>query len=305
MLKVILAALVAVVSTSTIAQAPADYPNRFVRVIVPFPTGGAADILARVIGERMSETWGKPVVVENRPGAGGIIGSDATAKSAPDGYTFLVVTVGHAVNPHLYAKLPYDTDSGFAPVGLVAVMPNVVAINPSVPAKNIRELIALARAKPNELLYGSPGNATTSHVATALFSSMANISMTHVPYNGQPPAENALVAGQIQLLINTIAGTMPHVKSGRMRALAVTSAKRSALAPELPTVAEAGLPGYEFQAWFALLAPGKTPEPIVAKVNHDLNQALGTTAVKDRFASLGAEPGGGTPDELRQLLKRE
>lgn len=287
------------------AQAPADYPTKFVRIVVPFPTGGTADILARLIGERFTEIWGKPVIVENRPGAGGIIGTEAAAKSAADGYTFLIVTVGHAVNPSLYSRLPYNTETAFAPVGLVARMPNVVAVHPSVPAKSMQELIALARAKPGDILYGSPGNATTSHVATALFSRMANVQLTHVPYNGQPAAENALMAGQVHVLFNTIVGTVPQVKSGRMRALAVTTSKRSPLVPELPTVAEAGVPGYEFQAWFALLAPGATPAAIVGKVNQDLNRVLTLPVVKERLASLGAEPGGGSTDDLRYLLRNE
>lgn len=291
--------------TGAQSQGAGDYPNRYVRIIVPFPTGGAADVLARVIGERLSETWTKPVVVENRPGAGGIIGTDATAKATPDGHTLLIVTVGHTVNPSLYSKLPYATETAFAPVGLVAVMPNVVAVNPSVPARNLQELVALARAKPGDVLYGTPGNATTSHMATAMFAQMANVEMTHVPYNGQPAAENGLIAGQVHLLFNTILGTTPQVKAGRMRALAVTTAKRSPLVPELPTVAESGLPGYEFTAWFALLAPGSTPADVIAKVNKDLNATLALPIVKDRLTSLGAEPGGGTPEQLRGFLRSE
>jgi tripartite-type tricarboxylate transporter receptor subunit TctC len=287
------------------AQGTTNYPNKVVRFIVPFPPGSTADIIARLVGERLSDAWGKPVIAENRPGAGGIVGSDATAKSAPDGYTFLIVTVGHAVNPSLHARLPYDTEKAFAPVGQICVLPNIVAVHPSLPVNSLQDLIALARAKPRDLMYGSPGNGTTSHVATALLSQMAGIEMTHVPYNGQPAAENALHGGQIHLLINTIIGTMPNVRAGKWRALAVTTSNRSPLVPDLPTVAEAGFPGYEFQAWYVLLAPAGTPTPIIAKVSQDMNRVLEATVVKDRLTSLGALPVTGTPDELRAMLKSE
>ncbi len=295
--------LAALVPTAVVAQEP--YPAKPIKFLVPFPPGGAADTFARVVSQKLNESWGKPVVVENRPGAGGIIATEVAAKSAPDGYTFLFVTVGHAVNPSIYSKLPYSTEADFAPVAWVASVPNLLVVNPSVPAKSVAELIALARSQPGKMTYASSGNATTSHLAAALFTSMAKIDMVHVPYKGAAPAVSDLIAGQVQVMLDPVISSGPHVKSGKLRALAVTTAKRSPLVPDLPTLAEAGLPGYEFSAWFAMLAPAKTPREIVEKVNKEVARILTAPDVKERYAALGAEAGSGSPAEVGAFLKSE
>jgi tripartite-type tricarboxylate transporter receptor subunit TctC len=267
----------------------AQYPEHPPKILVPFPPGGAADTFARLAGQRLGEAWGRPVLVENRPGAGGIIATEATAKSPPDGYTFLIVTVGHAVNPSLYAKLPYDTLADLAPVAMVANVPNVLVVHPSVQASTVRELIALAKKSPGGLKYASSGNATTSHMAAALLSSLAGIEMLHVPYKGAAPAVQDLLAGRVDLMLDPTVSSGAHVKAGKLRALAVTTARRTPLLPELPTMDEAGVPGYEFNAWFLLLAPAKTPAEPIAKVNAELARAGADAAYKERMANLGAE----------------
>lgn len=268
----------------------AQYPERPPKIMVPFPPGGAADTFARLAGQRLGDAWGKPVLVENRPGAGGIIATEATAKSAPDGYSFLIVTVGHAVNPSLYAKLPYDTLADLAPVAMVANVPNVLVVHPSVAASSVRELIALAKKTPGGLKYASSGNATTSHMAAALLSSLAGIEMLHVPYKGAAPAVQDLVAGRVDLMLDPTVSSGALVKQGRLRALAVTTAKRTPLFPELATLDEAGVPGYEFNAWFLLLAPTKTPADAISKVNAEIARAGSDAAYKEKLAGLGAEP---------------
>jgi tripartite-type tricarboxylate transporter receptor subunit TctC len=268
----------------------AQYPERPPKLMVPFPPGGAADTFARLAGQKLTDAWGKAVVVENKPGAGGIIATDATAKAPADGYNFLIVTVGHAVNPSLYPKLPFDTLNDLAPVAMVANVPNVLVVHPSVPANSVAELIKLAKSKPGGLKYASSGNATTSHMAAALLSSLAGIEMLHVPYKGAAPAVQDLVAGRTDLMLDPTVSSGAFVKQGRLRALAVTTAKRTPLLPELPTLAEAGVPGYEFNAWFLLLAPAKTPADAISKVNAELAKAGGDAAYKERLANLGAEP---------------
>ena len=295
--------LAALVPTAALAQEP--YPAKPIRFLVPFPPGGAADTFARVASQKLNESWKQPVIVENRPGAGGIIATEAAARSPADGYTFLFVTVGHAVNPSIYAKLPYNTEADFAPVAWVASVPNLLVVNPSVPAKSVAELIALAKAKPGYLTYASSGTATTSHLAAALFTSMARVEMLHVPYKGAAPAVSDLIAGQVQVMLDPVVSSGPHVKSGKLRALAVTTAKRSPLVPDLPTLAEAGVPGYEFSAWFVMLAPAKTPSDIVEKVNKEVARTLTAPDVKERYAALGAEAGSGSPAEVGAFLKSE
>ena len=270
--------------------AQAQIPDRPVKLLVPFPPGGAADTFARLAGDRLATSLGRQVLVENRPGAGGIIATEATAKSAPDGTTYLIVTVGHAVNPSLYAKLPYDTLADLAPVAMVASLPNVLVVHPSVPATTVAELIALAKKSPGSLKYASSGNATTSHMAAALLSSLAGVEMLHVPYKGAAPAVQDLVAGRVDLMLDPTVSVGNFVKQGRVKALAVTTAKRTPLLPDLPTLAEAGVPGYEFQAWFLLVAPAKTPAAAIARVNADLAKISADAAYREKLASLGAEP---------------
>jgi tripartite-type tricarboxylate transporter receptor subunit TctC len=298
--------LLLVFATALSFPALAQYPDRPVKLLVPFPPGGAADTFARLAGDRLSTTWGKQVLVENRPGAGGIIASEATAKSAPDGYTLLIVTVGHAVNPSLYPKLPYDTLADFAPVAMVASLPNVLVVHPSVSVNSVAELIALAKKSPGSLKYASSGNATTSHMAAALLSSLAGIELLHVPYKGAAPAVQDLVAGRVDLMLDPTVSVGNFVKQGRVKALAVTTAKRTPLLPELPTLAEAGVPGYEFQAWFLLLAPAKTPAAAITRVNADLAKASTDAGYREKLAGLGAEPAAPlSPAEVGSFIANE
>lgn len=289
----------------TAALAQDAYPNRPIKIVVPFPPGGAADGFARLIGQKLSEAWSQPVVVDNKAGAGGQIATQAVTTAPADGYTLLVVTVGHAVNPSLYARLPYDTERDLLPVAQLANVPSVLVVNPAVPAQNARELFALAKAQPGKLAYASSGTATTSHVSAALMTSMAGLDMLHVPYKGSAPALTDLIGGQVQVMIDPLVSTAQHVKSGKLRALAITSARRSSLVPDLPTLAEAGLPGYDFAAWFVLLAPAGTPPAVVSKLNQQVQRSLGAADVKERYAVMGAEPGQGSPADLQTFINAE
>ena len=290
------------VCASAFAQ---QYPTRAVRIVVPFPPGGGTDIISRTIAQKLSESWSQPVVVDNRGGANGIIGTDLGAKSKPDGYTLLVVIATHAINPSLYKKLPYDTASDFAPITLMAQYPFIVTTHPSLPARNVKELIALARSRPGQLSYASSGNGSGPHLGFELFKSMAKIDAVHVPYKGAGPANVDLISGQVQIFLNNFLAAMPHIKSGRVKVLAVTSTKRSRAMPELPTVAESGLPGYEVIGWYALLAPAGTPQAILTKVHVDVGNALRVPNVYERLASEGAEPVASTPDAFAKFLNAE
>jgi tripartite-type tricarboxylate transporter receptor subunit TctC len=282
-----------------------SYPTRAVRIIVPFPPGGGTDIISRTVAQKLSETWSQPVVVENRGGANGIIGTDLGAKSKGDGYTLLVVIATHAINPSLYTKLPYDTGKDFAPVTLMAQYPFIITIHPSLPARNVKEFIALAKRRPGQLSYASSGNGSGPHLGFELFKTMANIDVVHVPYKGAGPANVDLIAGQVQVFLNNFLAAMPYIKSGRIRVLAVTSAERSQAMPELPTVAESGLPGYEVIGWYALLAPAGTPQAIITKVHADTAAALKVPAVHNRLTSEGAEPVGSPPEAFSKFLAAE
>ncbi len=308
--RLILSTLAAVVLPAALfspvrAEPAQAYPSRAIKIVVPFPPGGAADTYARLIGQKLADALAQPVVVENKPGAGGQVATQAVARAPADGYTLMVVTVGHAVNPSLYASLPYDTEKDLTPVAGLATVPSVLVVNPTVPANNLKELLALARAQPGQLGYASSGNASTSHVAAAMLADLAAVQMLHVPYRGSAPAITDLISGQVQLMIDPWVSSAQHVKSGRLRALAITSPKRSALAPELPTLAESGLPGYEFTAWFMLLAPGATPPAIVAKLNEQVAKALAQADLREKYQSQGAEPGQGSPAELQAFLRAE
>ncbi|MCU0806296.1 MAG: tripartite tricarboxylate transporter substrate binding protein, partial [Burkholderiales bacterium] len=244
------------------------FPSRTIRIVVTFPTGGAPDILARLIGAKMQENWGQPVVVDNKPGAGGNIGAEFVARSPADGYTLVMGTVGtHAINASLYSKMPYDPIKDFAPVIFVASTPNLLVVNPSVPATTVQELIALAKAKPGQLSYGSPGIGTSVHVSGELFNTMAGVKTVHVPYKGRQFAIPDLLGGQIQFMFDNMPSALPVAKEGKLRALAVTSAKRHPAAPDIPTMSESGLPGFEATSWFAVYAPSGTPPDVIAKLN--------------------------------------
>lgn len=292
-------------SLSLAAQAQ-GYPNRPIRLVVPFPAGGATDLLARAVSQKLGAQLGQTIVVDNKAGAGGSLGSQEAAKAAPDGYTLLLATSStHAIGPHLNPKLGYKVDEDFTPVAHVANAANVVLVTPSLPVKDIKELIALAKLRPGQLNYASSGNGTIVHLSSEAFKSQAGLFITHIPYRGTALAIPDLVAGNTQLLIDSIVSGMPHVKDGRLRALAVTGKTRSALAPELPTVSESGLPGYESVTWFGVYAPKGLPPAVVARLNGELNTALQSAEVRERLAKLGAEAAGGTPAQFAALVKAD
>ncbi|MES2973826.1 MAG: tripartite tricarboxylate transporter substrate binding protein [Pseudomonadota bacterium] len=273
------------------AQDAAAWPDKPVKIVVPFPPGGAADVYARLVGQKLAEAWGnrQPVIIDNKPGAGGVIGTDVAAKAAADGTTFLMVTIGHAVNPYMYAKLPYDTRADLTPVGVVAQVPSLIVVGPSYNGKTLKDLLAIARAKPNALQYATSGTGTTSHVGAALIESMAGVDMLHVPYKGAAPALQDLMGDRVALSVDIITSSLPLVKSGKLQAVAITGAKRSPMLPQLPTVAEAGVPGYDFVSWYMLLAPAKTPQPILEKVNVELRRIATLPDFRARIEETGGE----------------
>jgi len=282
------------------------YPNRPIRLVVPFPPGGSLDVVARAIGQKLTAVWGQPVVIDNRPGAGGNIGADLVAKSAPDGYTILEGALStHAVNVSLYGKLPYDPVKDFAPITLVATTPNVLVLNSAFAVNSVPELIAYAKAHPGALSFGSGSNGSAGHLAGELFKTEAGVDMVHVPYKGAAPALQALLAGDTQLMFDNLANSTPQLKAGKLKALAVTTARRSPLAPELPTLAETGLPGFDIYTWWGFMAPAGTPPEIIAKWNAEVTRILGTPEMKAFFAQQGAEPAPTTPDQFAALIKSE
>jgi len=282
------------------------FPEKPVRFIVGFTPGGPSDILARALGQKLAEGWLQQVVVENRPGAGGNIAAEAAAKSAPDGYTWLLGNNSVlATNQSLYRKLAYDPVKDFAPVVLVAVQPNILVVNPGVPANSVSELIALAKSKPGALNYASSGSGAAAHLAGELFKAMTGVDMVHVPYKGAQPALTDVIAGQAQLMFATSASVIPYIKAGRLRALAVTTARRSASVPELPTLSEAGVPGFEAITWHGVVVPAATPAPLVEQLNADIVKVLRMKDVRERFESLGAEVAAGTPRDFADYIARE
>ncbi|MES2979274.1 MAG: tripartite tricarboxylate transporter substrate binding protein [Pseudomonadota bacterium] len=293
----------AALSGTSLAQ---DYPNKPLRLVVPAAPGGGADFLARIVGLKLGEAMGQSVVVENRAGASGTIAADLTAKAPGDGYTMLMgQSTSIVIAPQMYQKLTYDTLRDLTPVTLVAEVPNVLVVHPSVPANSVKDLIALAKGKPDLVNFASSGNGAPSHLAGEMFKSATNVSMTHVAYKGAGPAVNALIAGEIQVMFAPIVAVLPHVKSGRLRALAVTSAARTSAAPELPTLAESGLPGYEISSWFGLFVPSSTPAPVVDKLYRETLKVLRSADVKERFAKEGAEPVGSSPAEFKNYVRQE
>ena len=297
-------ALVASV-TAAIAQ-PAAYPTKPIRIVVAYTPAGATDILARTIGQKLNEAWGQAVIIDNRPGANGNIGTEYAAKATPDGYTLLMVTAGtHGINPGLYRKLGFDAVKDFAPVSLVAMVPNVFVVNNAVPSKDLKEFIAYAKANQGKLNYGSPGNGSTAHLSMELFKSMTGIQMVHVPYKGSAGVLADLIGGQIVVTMDNMPPYVPQVKAGKIRALAVSPARRSPALPEVPTVAEAGVPGYDSGAWFGLVAPANTPKDLVAKLSRETARILKLPDVSARLADLGAESVGGTPEQFSAHIKAE
>ena len=282
------------------------YPAKSIRIVVPFPAGGATDIAARAIADKMGAAWKQAVTVENRAGAGGNVGADYVAKSPADGYTLVMgITGSHAINTSLYAKMPYDPVTDFEPVTQVAVVPNVLVVHPSVPAKTLGDLVDLAKRQPGKFDYASLGSGTAAHLGMELFKTSAGIFMVHIPYRGSAPAVADLIGGQVQVMMDGLPSALPHVKAGRLRALAVTSQKRSPAAPDLPTIAESGYPGFYADAWSGLFAPRGTPKAIVDKLAAETQRILRLPDVRERFAGLGAEPVGSTPAEFAQHVQRE
>ncbi|HET6491458.1 MAG TPA: tripartite tricarboxylate transporter substrate binding protein [Burkholderiales bacterium] len=292
-------------STAGTVFAQANYPTRAVRIIVPSSPGGGTDILSRLLTPGLSERLGQTVVVDNRPGAGSIIGNDIVAKAAPDGYTLLMGISTLAILPSMHKKLPYDAMRDLAPISQAIAAPNILVVHPSLPVKTVKELIALAKKRPGELNFASAGLGTNPHLSMELFLSMAHIKMVHIAYKGLGPALVDLLAGQVVVATSTMLAGLPHVKSGRLRALGTTGAKRSSVLPNLPTVAEAGVPGYEAVQWYGLFAPAKTPKEIIAKLHGAMVGVLQNPAIKDKLSTDGAEPVGNTPEEFARFLRSE
>ncbi|HZM48456.1 MAG TPA: tripartite tricarboxylate transporter substrate binding protein [Burkholderiales bacterium] len=289
------------VSAAVLAQ---GYPQKTIRFVVPFPPGGATDALARILGERMSDAWKQPVLIDNRAGAGGNIAAEIVAKSPADGYTIIIVGMSHAANLALYSKLAYHPVRDFAPVTQAVAMNMFLVVHPSLPVKSVKELIALAKTKPGALNYGSGGSGSTPHMAMELFKSLAGVDLVHVPYKGTQSVIG-IMRGEAAMLFENLISVGAHVQSGKLRALAVGATKRSGAMPELPTVAEAGVPGYEMAAWFGVLAPAGTPRPVIAALQREMAGTLKQPEVRERFAKLGAEPVGSTPEEFDALIKSE
>jgi tripartite-type tricarboxylate transporter receptor subunit TctC len=282
------------------------YPSRPVKLVVPFPPGGSLDITGRLIAQRLTDMWGQAVVVENKPGAGGNIGADFVAKATPDGYTILLGALStHAVNPNLYAKMPYDAVRDFAPITLIATTPNVLVVNAATPVGNVREFIAWTKANPGKLAFGSGSNGSAGHLAGELYKVDTGTDAVHIPFKGGAPATQALLAGDTQFMFDNLANAMAQVKAGKLKALAVTTAERSTLVPELPTMAEAGLPGFDISTWYGLFAPAGTPAAIVAKWNTDVTRILNSPDIRAKLMADGAEPAPDTPEQFAQMIARE
>ena len=282
------------------------YPAKPLRFVVPFAAGGGSDLVARTVAAKLSETLGNTVVVDNRAGAAGSIGAEIVAKSPPDGHTLLLGSSGPlSINPSLYVKLPYDASRDFAPVALVTIMPFLLVTHPALPVRSVKDLVALAKTRPNELNYGSPGNGSTTHLANELLKSMTGMRITHVPYKGVAPAATDLISGEVQVLTGDLSTLLPHVKSGRMRGIAVTSARRSSLLPQMPTIAESGVPGYDASGWFGVLVPAGTPATIVERLNAAIVKASATADARERLAALGGEVAAGTPEQFAAHIRSE
>ena len=288
------------------ASAQAQWPTRVVKVVVPFAAGGTTDILGRLMAQKLSEEYGQQFIVENKAGAGGNLGADSVAKADADGYTFVIGTPGpHVINQYIYKNQPFDGVKDLAPVVVIARVPNLISVNPDVKAKTLQEFIALAKANPGKLSYASPGNGSTGHVATELLKSMAGIDLVHVPYRGSAPALTDVIGGRVEMSLDNLPAVQPHVEGGKLRALAVTTAKRWPELPDVPTVAEAGVPGYEASSWFTIAAPAKTPADIIAKVNKSVNTYMADKEMIAKMRKLGADPVGGSPDDMAKLIADE
>jgi len=301
MIRTLIAALVLLAAADALAQQ--DYPSRPIHIVVPFSAGGATDIMARLLAQKLAESLGQPVITDNRPGAGGGIGTAAVAKSPADGYTILFGNLApNAINPSVYTNLQYDAGKDFAPISVVASVPLILVTPSSSPAGSVRELIALGRSAPGKLNFGSPGVGSVAHVVGEMFNTMAGTRFLHVPYKGGAPAVRATITGEVAMMFATVISAKPHIKSGQLRALGITTAKRSAVAPDIPTIAESGLPGFEVDVWFGLLAPAATPRAIVERLAHEVRRALDAPEIRAKFADLSAVPSPTTPDQFAAMI---
>lgn len=299
-------AIASFVATIAAGSAPAQtYPNRPVRVIAPFTTGSAADSLARVLGQKLTDVWGQQMVIDNRIGANGMIGTEAVAKAPPDGYTILLNNISLAINPALYSKMPYNTLADFVPVSLTAAILLALVVHPSLPVHSVNELVALARARPGQLNYASGGNGSAQHLPMEMLRVATAINLVHVPYKGLGPAFNDVLGGQVPVMFAGVSNVVPHMQSKRLRVIAVGSAKRTPALPEVPTVAEAGIPGFNFDAWTGYLAPSGTPKEIVAKLHADITRTLGARDVQEKLVALGFDLVGGNSDDFAVLIRND
>ena len=303
--RVMLKAGVAAAALCVQAAFAQAWPAKPISLIVPFPAGGTTDVLARAIGQELSKSLGQPVIVESKPGAGATLGADFVAKSKADGYTFLMGAVHHTIATSVYKKLPYDFQKDLAPVSVVALVPNVLVVNPGVPAKNVAELLALAKAQPGKLAYGSNGNGTGQHLIGAQFEAMGGVEMLHVPYKGSGPLTTDLLGGQIAMSFDTITPVLPHIKAGKLRALAVTTNKRSVALPDIPTLDEAGLKGFNLGTWFGVLAPAATPQPIVERMHKEIARIVNLPDFRKKMEEIGAEPIGNSPAQMAKQIKED
>ena len=292
-------------ASNAMAEAAAAWPARPISVIVPFPAGGTTDVLARALGQELSKAVGQPVVVENKPGAGATLGAALVAKASPDGYTLLMGAVHHTIATSVYKKLPYDFQKDLAPVTTVALVPNVLVANPTIPAKTVSELLALAKAEPGKLTYGSNGTGTGQHLIGAQFEGMGGVQLLHVPYKGSGPLTVDLLGGQIAMSFDTITPVLPQIKAGKLRALAVTTIKRSPALPDVPTLDEAGLKGFDLGTWFGILAPAATPKEVVTRLNTEMVKIINSTEFRKKMADIGAEPIGNTPEQMASQIKED
>ena len=299
------APLVMCVVSLAAGAALAQYPVKPIRMIVPYPPGGPVDVVARPIAQKLSEAWGQAAILDARPGGGANIGTDMVAKAAPDGYTILLTTAQHTINPAVYPKLPFDAAKDFAPISLLVAGPLLLVTHPSLPVKNMRELIALAQARPGQLVYGSAGNGSAFHMAGELFKLMAQVDIVHVPYKGGAPATTDLVGGHVSLVFNSIVSAIPHVQSGRLRALATTALTRSALVPDAPTLAESGLPGFEVETWYGALGPAAMPRDAVDKMSGEIDRILKLPDIRERIRTQGVEPRGGRPEDFAARISAD
>ena len=297
-----IALAVALSGSNAMAEA---WPSKPVTLVVPFPPGGTTDVLARTLGEKLSKSLGQPVIVENKPGAGATLGADYVAKSKPDGYTLLVGAVHHTIATSVYSKLPYDFQKDFAPIGTIAVVPNVLVVNASTPAKNVAELVALAKAQPGKSTYGSNGNGTAQHLIGTQFQNLTGTEIIHIPYKGSGPLATDLLGGQITMSFDTVTPVLQHINSGKLRALAVTTGKRSSVLPDIPTLDEAGLKGFDIGTWFGVLAPAATPRDLVIRLNTEIVKVIQSAEFRKRMDEIGAEPVGDSADQMARKIKDE